>query len=134
MRISDWSSDVCSSDLFLPRRASASKDRANDERPVLSAALAGQLAARTGTQRGKVRPEGLQQGVPDDEARHDRHCSRSPRSGADPPWCSRDHSLVEPRAHALRGSAQWARSEAHTSELQALMSISYAVVSLKKKK
>src|SRR3546814_6357440 len=118
MRISDWSSDVCSSDSgrappstlapasasrFLPRRASASKDRANDERPVLSAALAGQLAARTGTQRGKVRPEGLQQGVPDDEARHDRHCSRSPRSGADPPWFSRD------------------RSEEHTSEIPYLI-------------
>src|SRR3546814_13452043 len=96
MRISDWSSDVCSSDSgrappstlapasasrFLPRRASASKDRANDERPVLSAALAGQLAARTGTQRGKVRPEGLQQGVPDDEARHDRHRSEERRVG-----------------------------------------------------
>src|SRR3546814_8367734 len=82
---------------------------------------------------------------------------RSPRSGADPPWCSRDHSLVEPRAHALRGSAQWAgrsgrswrrglfhaqgqghgarlRSEEHTSELQSLMRISYAVFCLKKKK
>src|SRR3546814_5695982 len=105
---------------------------------TLFRSLAGQLAARTGTQRGKVRPEGLQQGVPDDEARHDRHCSRSPRSGADPPWCSRDHSLVEPRAHALRGSAQWAgrsgrRSEEHTSELQSLMRISYAVFCLKKK-
>src|SRR3546814_5521335 len=43
-----------------------------------------------------------------------------------------DMSLVGPRPHAT--SAKAARSEEHTSELQSLMRISYAVFCLKKKK
>src|SRR3546814_8933810 len=51
-----------------------------------------------------------------------RHCLlRESRGSADP-----DHSPVEVRT--------WVRSEEHTSELQSLMRISYAVFCLKKKK
>src|SRR3546814_9291700 len=93
MRISDWSSDVCSSDLqragwfVRPRRSEA--------------------------------------------ARHPNSC-----------WCS----LVACRADGTGKGGLWilflgpsrrsfsSRSEEHTSELQSLMRISYAVFCLKKKK
>src|SRR3546814_6979123 len=58
------------------------------------------------------------------------------RQGPHPDWtCDRgsgsgDHRTA-PRAHDPR---QWRRSEEHTSELQSLMRISYAVFCLKKKK
>src|SRR3546814_4488671 len=62
MRISDWSSDVCSSDLHLgPMRSTNGLDRAlatiaND--PVLSASWAGQLA-RTLLTAARQRPHSI---------------------------------------------------------------------------
>src|SRR3546814_6416861 len=70
-------------------------------------------------------------------------CSRASTSKA---WCSipitpRVKAMSWPRILApaccssgLRWSARYARSEEHTSELQSLMRISYAVFCLKKKK
>src|SRR3546814_2089667 len=53
------------------------------------------------------------------------------RFGARPVRASR----VRATSHALFGQATWTpRSEEHTSELQSLMRISYAVFCLKKKK
>src|SRR3546814_2120869 len=49
----------------------------------------------------------------------------------------RQGAVVRPVRHAARGVAEqaaWFRSEEHTSELQSLMRISYAVFCLKKKK
>src|SRR3546814_9767099 len=43
-------------------------------------------------------------------------------------------SACSPRGRGGRGAARRARSEEHTSELQSLMRISYAVFCLKKKK
>src|SRR3546814_1358921 len=92
MRISDWSSDVCSSDL--PSRRAARPKRPRRPKP----------------QRPKNR------------------CSPTvppPRSARLPqPTCLRAYAM--PCSHA--------RSEEHTSELQSLMRISYAVCCLKKKK
>src|SRR3546814_1288007 len=82
MRISDWSSDVCSSDLRRETRRSA---RSGGCRPATTAAASAAPADR----------------------------SRSP---------CRDTRR-----------SRW-RSEEHTSELQSLMRISYAVFCLKKKK
>src|SRR3546814_5650783 len=79
MRISDWSSDVCSSDLV-----------------DLDEALARTRPRQVDPDRQAVQP----------------HPHRRPRTGR-------------------RGVR---RSEEHTSELQSLMRISYAVFSLKKKK
>src|SRR3546814_2931284 len=44
------------------------------------------------------------------------------------------HALPGQRMHHVRGIADHQRSEEHTSELQSLMRISYAVFCLKKKK
>src|SRR3546814_7346562 len=113
MRISDWSSDVCSSDL----------DR-------LCARLDGRPEALTPArraERGRVRP---------DIRRSRIWCkSRSARPG-------RGARLSAQRRHAggLETRPSWprsryaGRSEEHTSELQSLMRISYAVFCLKKTK
>src|SRR3546814_3594033 len=98
MRISDWSSDVCSSDLA--RRQPA--DRVDLERHRQAARRLGPGCRCAGEQ---------------------------PRLPAEP------HHLRT--AAAARGRApllQLRRSEEHTSELQSLMRISYAVFCLKKKK
>src|SRR3546814_8607166 len=92
MRISDWSSDVCSSDLIAGRNARRGVDRLADrplrrDRPLGFVGDAGP--------RGRRR---LQEYLPD------RQC----------------------------GLARQERSEEHTSELQSLMRLSYAVFCLKK--
>src|SRR3546814_4856170 len=102
MRISDWSSDVCSSDLVIQCR------------PIdiwRMAARRTRVASPTSS----------------------RVC-RSPRMIA-----QRSYRGVRSCLDAARGSARHqrpsrARSEEHTSELQSLMHISYAVFGLKKKK
>src|SRR3546814_5464044 len=82
MRISDWSSDVCSSDLALEG--------------------GGEVVAAGGD--GSLRGE------------------------AQPGYC-----LAARRARHRQELRQGGRSEEHTSELQSLMRISYAVFCLKKK-
>src|SRR3546814_1325691 len=57
------------------------------------------------------------------------HCIGTARSGVAPPAISRP-----PCRQLLRSSRATIRSEEHTSELQSLMRISYAVFCLKKKK
>src|SRR3546814_1493202 len=100
MRISDWSSDVCSSDLSSLSRLRRDRQSARPE----DADRRGCRAARPGRQH---------------QARQRRH----PRA--------RVHRAVVP-AGARRCRKR--RSEEHTSELQSLMRISYAVFCLKKKK
>src|SRR3546814_1035208 len=101
MRISDWSSDVCSSDLFLLRRGNVVV-----EVPVHAAYL--ERGARVGGQQGH-RPGMVQAQILDDGA------------GLDDGTAGVDQHREAPR------------SEEHTSELQSLMRISYAVFRLKKK-
>src|SRR3546814_6738972 len=109
MRISDWSSYVCSSDL--------------------------QLAVGQG-----VNHHGVDQGVVRRDGRHERRPGQGLRAqglrarrsvgplnygeAGRPPQEGRGSQF----RHALR-----VRSEEHTSELQSLMRISYAVFCLKKK-
>src|SRR3546814_10604459 len=87
MRISDWSSDVCSSDLKAPR----------NQRPDRKAEIA-RIA----------------------DPRH-RSRGRSDRT-------AQADAGIKVRGRHIH------RSEEHTSELQSLMRISYAVFCLKKKK
>src|SRR3546814_7191370 len=121
MRISDWSSDVCSSDL--PHADGASRETAG--RPL----VAGRYSV------GQVRPR---QGESGDAA--DR------KGGGDgriqrPALCRVSLQRVLRRSRVPAGStglgrgggAARRRSEEHTSELQSLMRISYAVFCLKKK-
>src|SRR3546814_9135345 len=119
MRISDWSSDVCSSDL----RPDCSRDRPS-----------GNSVVRTGVhRRDPARLAVLSPSRPTRYHPTERPGFRRLRilGGA------RDHSWG---SYWLRSLLQHrllpaeSRSEEHTSELQSLMRISYAVFFLKKKK
>src|SRR3546814_6185516 len=128
MRISDWSSDVCSSDLhrkaaegflFLPfdlllRRGTATpgnESRDTDDDP----ASQGQLRIFRACQR-KGSAEARGDGVY-------RHCGRNNQE-------QENHGrqdIIPSKARAIKRSAE------QTSELQSLMRTSYAVFCLKKK-
>src|SRR3546814_7770995 len=120
MRISDWSSDVCSSDLNLrlPLRPSISEIEGQPQRAVDMAVT-------------RLRP------------------SISEIEGQPQPGTRRIDAIRGPSISEIEGQPQlgstmtgclgWPsiseiRSEEHTSELQSLMRISYAVFCLKKKK
>src|SRR3546814_9306272 len=106
MRMSDWSSDVCSSDL---REISDLQDgREGRARDVIDVGRA-QLDTRVTAQGETQQPAGI--------------ASLAKRSIDDDPPPG-----VAPR------NASTGRSEEHTSELQSIMRISYAVFCLKKKK
>src|SRR3546814_6238760 len=115
MRISDWSSDVCSSDLIPDEPGLVVQPRLVDVHVV---------------SQQEARDPG--QPVVGSEARHrpalqvdleDRPHFPAARLG--------DHRLVLKRG---RIGKQLCRSEEHTSELQSLMRISYAVFCLTKQK
>src|SRR3546814_2230821 len=128
MRISDWSSDVCSSDLLHRGEQGAGGGRLDahpaamiQQQPTLSGrSLAGSAASSRMAMRG-LRP--LTSG-------------RRWRGGADfsglPRCGSGRRSLLGPPRRAA-SPASPSRSEEHTSELQSLMRISYAVFCLTKK-
>src|SRR3546814_4551765 len=105
MRISDWSSDVCSSDLrgWRQQRLQA----------VLAHLFAACLPAfrRADPGRSRAHHEAIQ-------AATSMHAEPLPHQAT-------DRQTAEVRAF---------KSEEHTSELQSLMRISYAVFCLKKKK
>src|SRR3546814_9729337 len=103
MRISDWSSDVCSSDLrYLP---SAFCDGV---RPTAST---GSFAGACGSGswlRKNAHPQ-ISRPIP------------------------ASMMITKASDHMIFSAVGWLRSEEHTSELQSLMRISYAVFCLKKK-
>src|SRR3546814_7313147 len=121
MRISDWSSDVCSSDLSL------------------------RLKAESGAFRQACDPHSGAAG-------RSRRCVRSGKKALPRIWVVKNQKKLPLRLGMRRGSLMTAdrflvftssaqvrrgsprRSEEHTSELQSLMRISYAVFCLKKKK
>src|SRR3546814_9991265 len=130
MRISDWSSDVCSSDLLAVLHAGAhnhaeggeleeSEDQADDhqrERQVDQA------------------PPRIDDGIPQSEQRADGggagdRVGRGGGNGIGAEECFDDLLQHDGEAEG----DQYLRSEEHTSELQSLMRISYAVFCLKKK-
>src|SRR3546814_3586271 len=108
MRISDWSSDVCSSDLSgvgLPRERGGAGRRRRLRAVARSAS--GEHKRRHDTERARA------------------HFVSGLTERSTPPFSSRKSIDALPSG---------ARSEEHTSELQSLMRISYAVFGLKKKK
>src|SRR3546814_8630063 len=128
MRISDWSSDVCSSDLAARPRGQA----------VQAAEHVEQRGGDGGRRRDRSRPGAA--GARLRDRSHDRYepgaaeaaeRGRRPGGGAGPRGGQRQGARIpgDERATAAAG-----RSEEHTSELQSLMRISYAVFCLKKKK
>src|SRR3546814_4230481 len=117
MRISDWSSDVCSSDLdaviILPR--------VGEE--------AGDLGDRNREGEGRIAIVGAGDGGIDADDAPALVDERAARIAA------RDLGGVDQHGDAVdRAPVRYIRSEEHTSELQSLMRISYAVFCLKKKK
>src|SRR3546814_7002128 len=112
MRISDWSSDVCSSDLR--ERASVAGVRDVQSLDGRHGAV-GEAPGGAGIQIGSGRGEGADRGGQG----FGQEGRRAGDGGA--------------AARLFRGPAD-GRSEEHTSELQSLMRISYAVFCLKKKK
>src|SRR3546814_2846745 len=124
MRISDWSSDVCSSDLTRAADAGGAW-RHLDLDP---AARRGQRL-QPDRHRRRRRAAGRRTGM-------DRRPLDHP-GGADPVPAAGRGSRVTPDVRtgvAAQAPAFRGRSEEHTSELQSLMRISYAVFCLKKKK
>src|SRR3546814_7810228 len=106
MRISDWSSDVCSSDLLRSPSIREPRRRRRCERPSGPALI----------------PE--------------RSYACRFLSPSRPQNCGlRDVLTLPDRARGLAGDLRGSvKSEEHTSELQSLMRISYAVFCLNKKK
>src|SRR3546814_6933097 len=108
MRISDWSSDVCSSDLWV-RSIGAAQRR---HRPRFRA----KLSTGTSSNGARVRRQPSQR---------DRPARALSPAGQRTRTVARKLPTIAPSQ---------ARSEEHTSELQSLMRISYAVFRLKKTK
>src|SRR3546814_8713292 len=120
MRISDWSSDVCSSDLLPAHPAALRALGAGDPAGARHRRLRHRPPAEPGAARGlQPAPPGL---------------SRRPLNRLD----SSPENEVRAGSRRLEdltdGSKAVPRSEEHTSELQSLMRIPYAVFCLKKKK
>src|SRR3546814_3412799 len=126
MRISDWSSDVCSSDLHdADARAAALPQKVAQQ-----GRLAAPEKAGDDSERDRIMHVA---GLPGSHRSADRSGVRKdPRQTSRrlPGWERSANDLVDRPATRPRRP----RSEEHTSELQSLMRISYAVFCLKKKK
>src|SRR3546814_3374242 len=112
MRISDWSSDVCSSDLGVAR----------DRQQVAVGAIIGPGVGEIGDQRKPHRARrrlGRQRAIAFGLGRVGEAPEQVELEAGDP--------ALQREVAAAR------RSEEHTSELQSLMRTSYAVLCLKKK-
>src|SRR3546814_5368473 len=132
MRISDWSSDVCSSDLRQTRATARTWRRTppcglptTPLRPCRRDCSASWNLSLLVPQLGGVENVELRarRGLRVGTARKRMPHRRWPAHG---PWPPRQH-LMAVRVHRS------CRSEEHTSELQSLMRISYAVFCLKQK-
>src|SRR3546814_3744493 len=123
MRISDWSSDVCSSDLRLRRLALRHPPRHLTRRTDRAPAPLGPSTQRPG--------RAPRRGPPDPaDGRGRRRRRRTRREDLPPERLLR----IGNRSELPVRRSHRHRSEEHTSELQSLMRISYAVFGLKKKR
>src|SRR3546814_1691803 len=120
MRISDWSSDVCSSDL---RRSRVRRAVEHARRPADRSTEGAASVARAPGYRDR-RPRCRSRAAGSAGREEDRV-----------PQALVDHGGAHRPAFLHRADeASRTRSEEHTSELQSLMRISYAVFCLKKKR
>src|SRR3546814_3761821 len=119
MRISDWSSDVCSSDLpvfgqISPLKRPFGAVSSHGSLKEILATPCAQASVRRGN-RNRLRP------------------CMPVRFISSQSSLSRTQAMHSSVRVGLFGAACSKRSEEHTSELQSLMRISYAVFCLKKK-
>src|SRR3546814_7605727 len=144
MRISDWSSDVCSSDLALreaaPTRGQRQFESIADADLVRETRIKRQVArVRAGDgvedQAGKDDPDPAGRDQPQfgpDQPERQRHRGareqqiNSPAGGID----HRERSSLSRSDGEVAARSADGRSEEHTSELQSLMRNSYAVFCL----
>src|SRR3546814_1120136 len=115
MRISDWSSDVCSSDLFAMARAHF---------------YAGDCAAGEAMGDAALRLNAYDPDITGFMGLFKAACGHG---AAALPLLQRSLDLDASYAGVPAVTLAFMRSEEHTSELQSLMRISYAVFCLKKK-
>src|SRR3546814_6095074 len=124
MRISDWSSDVCASDLMIHMGIGIDIVQPDPGRRALRGAKLPQLAGQVGHVRANLASLPLARLMP----------GVDPVSGG---VLADDQQFLRSGMHQLFRLAQHGvdapRSEEHTSELQSLMRLSYAVYCLKKK-
>src|SRR3546814_1151098 len=113
MRISDWSSDVCSSDL------------AGSAHSLVAAEYVGLTVAQLTDMRKKARQEGVFLKVAKN--------TLVSRAVENTDYAVVKDALTGPLLYAFSQEDPGAKSEEHTSELQSLMRISYAVFCMKKK-
>src|SRR3546814_2226938 len=122
MRISDWSSDVCSSDLVRERRAGHALLFALVERTKAGDKIC-------------LNREGGKQGLAETMDRLDAEAAAAGVENAGKKGAGaflRFRPMILAQSHQVHGER--GRSEEHTSELKSLMRISYAVFCFKKKK
>src|SRR3546814_5638465 len=121
LRMSDWSSDVCSSDLLHRRRAPGVGTGTCGARRLANRGIDRECAHQQILRSPSALPsvEDLRAAGHRDQTRHAGQLGRPGHRGAD-----------ADRQPDARGCP---RSEEHTSELQSLMRISYAVFCLKSK-
>src|SRR3546814_1424447 len=127
MRISDWSSDVCSSDLRGVADGATLASLFED--PVQQSAL----AAPVGDMRWN-NVDALLHTLGNDRFWASTSISRVQLGGLDRLLVVASDVSEQRQLTELLGYQATHRSEEHTSELQSLMRISYAVFCLKKKK
>src|SRR3546814_2467460 len=120
MRISDWSSDVCSSDLNVEVRADACRRLAG----TLEVRLEDIVFAANGPRLVAIEPAPT--------AAPETGPTLVPRFDTDIASFTQDENKLFKLA-SENSELVSERSEEHTSELQSLMRISYAVFCLKKK-
>src|SRR3546814_6736537 len=152
MRISDWSSDVCSSDLRTRAPDAVPGDGGLDavgkgQRDAITRLHAARAQRNCKTECSFAQPAIIDTAIAlldRSVCRHrrrgvlqtrDQHLHHEPRSGGQAAVeiaVDGPEAVEVGRRHVLRRHPP-GRSEEHTSELQSLMRISYAVFCLKKK-
>src|SRR3546814_3670290 len=131
MRISDWSSDVCSSDLSkapdsgLQAIGAAQIGRGHAKAAAEGAVEIGQVTETAGIGNRCDRPRCLPRMQQQAMSAVEPFAQNMIRKAAS--------LILKQAADIARTDARAGRSEEHTSELQSLMRISYAVFVLKKK-
>src|SRR3546814_4439686 len=129
MRISDWSSDVCSSDLLN----AALPHHAGEDPPHLRIVRRQQFVrVRDDVEGEPAELEAVAVENPAQAILHGKQQLDATGASADDTDGERPVMAHHPLGQRLPAVDEGVRSEEHTSELQSLMRISYAVFCLKK--
>src|SRR3546814_7068723 len=124
LRMSDWSSDVCSSDLIVERLDEQMFEIERREPRDVAAGLRPDELQFVAAQLNQLAPRFRADADPVDAARDRKRAVAFDRDG--------EAAVVQrPHQRVIHLQHRFTRSEEHTLELQSLMRISYAVLCLK---